>query len=211
MREYATHNKAELLAKRHYRGVAERLDEEARRQEFEIIAVGGHEHEVPEFLGHLSNELGKRVAGTFSVHPTEDDVGTIRSRAEEVVERYERAEEQRLVAETFDRHAAGGLAVVGLRDCLWGAATAAIGQLLVQDGVVLPGAVCDVDGYLSVDGEQCPVCGRTLRRTPDVLDELVQAVIDEGGSVEHVAADTPLREHVAAATLRFPVPPPPVV
>jgi hypothetical protein len=209
MREYATRNKAELLAKRHYRRVAERLDEEARRQEFEIIVVGGHDYEVPEFLDHLSNELRKRVVGSFSVHPIEDNLGTIRSGAEEVVERYERAEEQRLVAETFDRRAAGGLAVVGLRDCLWGAATAAIGQLLVQDGVVLPGAVCDVDGYLTVDGEQCPVCGRTLRRTPDVLDELVQAVIDEGGGVEHVAADTPLREHVTAATLRFLLPPHP--
>jgi hypothetical protein len=48
------------------------------------------------------------------------------------------------------------------------------------------------------------VCGWELRRTPDVLDELVQAVIDEGGAVEHVAAATPLREHISAGTLRCP-------
>jgi peptide chain release factor subunit 1 len=62
---------------------------------------------------------------------------------------------------------------------------------------------------LTVSGVQCPICGRALRRTPDVLDELVQSVIDEGGGVEHVTADTALREHVTAATLRFPLPPHP--
>jgi hypothetical protein len=206
MREHTTQNKAELLAKRHYRAVAERLDEEARRHEFDIVAVGGHEHEIPEFLDHLPAAVRERVAGTFSVHPREDDLGTIRSRAEEVVQRYERAEEQRLVAETLERCAAGGLAVAGLPDCLWAGATAAVGQLLVQDEVVQPGLVCDTDGYLAVEGERCPVCGRELRRTPDVIDELVQAVIDEGGGVEHVEADTPLREHVTAASLRFPLP-----
>jgi hypothetical protein len=40
-----------------------------------------------------------------------------------------------------------------------------------------------------------------------VIDELVQAVIDESGSIEHVEADTPLREHTLAAALRFPLPP----
>ena len=211
MREHAVHNKVELLAMRHYRAVAERLDEEARRHEFDIVAVGGHEHELPEFLDHLLTTVRDRVAGTFSVHPREDDLGRIRRGAEQVVRRYEEAEEQRLVAETLERSAAGGRAVVGLRDCLWAGATAAVSQLLVQDGVMFQGAVCDADGYLAVEGDRCPLCGRVLRRTPDVIDELVQAVIDEGGSVEHVAADTPLREHVAAATLRFPVPPPPVV
>lgn len=137
MRERTVHNKAELLAKRHYRAVAERLDEEARRHEFDIVAVGGHDHEIPEFLDHLPAAVRERVAGTFSVHLREDALGMIRRRAEQVVER-----------------------------------------------------------------------DRELRRTPDVVDELVQAVIDEGGSVEHVAAETPVREHVAAATLRFPLPHP---
>ena len=43
----------------------------------------------------------------------------------------------------------------------------------------------------------------------DVLDELVQSVIDDGGVVEHVTTDTALREHVTAATVRFPLPPHP--
>jgi len=33
-------------------------------------------------------------------------------------------------------------------------------------------------------------------------------VLDAGGRVEHVHADTPLRDHTVAALLRFPVPRP---
>jgi peptide chain release factor subunit 1 len=209
MREHATHNKAEQMAKRHYRAVAERLDVEARQHRFDILAVGGHEHEVPDFLALLPRTVCDRVAGTFAAHPHETDLGTIRDRAGEIVQRYERAEEERLVADTLEVWVAGGLAASGLRDCLWGATAAAIEQLLVQDGVVRPGLVCDEDGYLAADGELCPLCGRALRRTPDILDELVQAVIDDGGGVEHVAADTPLRDHITTASLRFQLPPNP--
>jgi hypothetical protein len=42
-----------------------------------------------------------------------------------------------------------------------------------------------------------------------VIDELVEAVIDEGGSIQHVRADTELRAHLTAAWLRFTLPPGP--
>jgi peptide subunit release factor 1 (eRF1) len=207
MREVTTRNKAELLAKRHYRAVAQRLAEDLRRREFDIVAVGGHEHEIPEFLDHLPREVRDRVAGTFQVHPREEDLGTIRDRAQEVVDRYERTEEERLVTEALEKHAAGGLAAVGLDDCLWAGTTAAVDLLLVHDEVMRPGVVCADDGWMATASDRCPICGNPLRRTPDVIDELVQAVIDEGGSVEHVVAETRLRDHLCAATLRFPLPP----
>jgi hypothetical protein len=101
--------------------MAERLDEEARPHELDIVTVGGHEHELPEFLDHVATTEWELVAGTFAVHSREDDLGGIRRSAEQVVHRYEEAEErQRLVAETLERSAAGGRAVVGLRDSACG-------------------------------------------------------------------------------------------
>jgi hypothetical protein len=41
------------------------------------------------------------------------------------------------------------------------------------------------------------------------VDELVEVIIDEGGSIEHVRAGTALREYVVVASLRFPLPPEP--
>ena len=54
------------------------------------------------------------------------------------------------------------------------------------------------------------MCGARTRETPDIIDELVEAVIDAGGAIEHVEAETALRKHTIAVALRFPLPPLPV-
>jgi peptide chain release factor subunit 1 len=92
---------------------------------------------------------------------------------------------------------------------LWAGSIAAVDRLLVQEGAVAPGVICDQDRWLAPAGETCPVCGRPVRRAPDIVDELVQVVIDEGGSIEHVCADTALKEFSVAAFLRFALPPEP--
>jgi len=56
--------------------------------------------------------------------------------------------------------------------------------------------------------DTCPICGRQTRRTPDVIDEMVEAVIGESGLTRHVATDAGLSEYIVAAELRFPLPPP---
>lgn len=114
-----------------------------------------------------------------------------------------------MVAETVEKAAAGGLAVLGLPGCLWAGTVAAVHELLVQDGTVAPGVICDHDQWMALSGENCPLCGRPARHTPDIVDELAQVVMNESGSIEHVSADTVLEQHLAAASLRFPLPPEP--
>jgi Bacterial archaeo-eukaryotic release factor family 10 len=203
-------HKVEELTKRHFREVVTTLDKMYRNGGFELLIVGGHRAELPGFLVFLTHEVRARLAGTF---PIDDDArtsfGEVKRQATAIVDRYERAEEQRMVADILETSAAGGLAALGLSPCLWAGSVAAVGGLLVQDGAVAQGVMCDRDRWLAVAAETCPLCGGPVRHTPDVVDELVQVVIDSGGSIEHVAADTPLSEHVVAASLRFPLPPEP--
>jgi peptide chain release factor subunit 1 len=131
--------------------------------------------------------------------------GRLREQAEKIVDDYERQEEARLVADTLDRAASGGLAAAGLDWCLAAVNEQAVRLLLVDDDQQVPGRVCDNCGWLGLDGEECPVCGRATRATPDVIDEMAETVIETSGLVEHVYADTPLREELVAALLRFPV------
>jgi peptide chain release factor subunit 1 len=208
-KEHTIHNRVRELAKRHYRHTVTMLEGFFRGNSFDVIAIGGHEYEVPGFVESLPRRLREKVAGTFVIDANTATRNDLKQKAGEILERYERDEERRLVEQVLDKANAGGLAAVGLSKCLWAGSVAAIEHLLVQEGATVPGVVCDESGWLGVSGESCPVCGKPLRQTPDILDELVQTVIDEGGSVEHVEADTQLKDLLAAAELRFPLPPEP--
>jgi len=195
------------LSKRHYRRVVQVLDELFRTERYDLLIIGGHNFEIPAFLEFLTPDLRDRLAGWFSVDLPTATAAEVRAGADAILERYESDQEQKAVAEIVDRAAAGGLAALGVPACLWAGSVAAIQTLLVQEGSTVAGVVCEDSGWLALAGDSCPVCGKPTRRSPDVIDELVQAVVNEGGSIEHVEADTQLREHTLAAALRFPLPP----
>jgi hypothetical protein len=60
----------------------------------------------------------------------------------------------------------------------------------------------------ALGGHMLAVCGEQTRRTEDIIDELVQAVIEQDGSVAHLSAETELRQHLVTASLRFALPAP---
>jgi hypothetical protein len=194
-------------ARRHYRRVAQVLDELQRTERYDLLIVGGHDAEIPAFLEFLPPDLRDRFAGSFSIDPPTASAAQVRAGANAIIERYAREQERKSVAEVLERAAAGRLAAVGVPACLRAGSVAAIQTLLVQEGVTAPGVVCDESGWLALAGDTCPMSGKPTRPVPDVIDDLVQAVIDAGGSIQHVQADTPLQEHTLAAALRFPLPP----
>ncbi|HWX97137.1 MAG TPA: hypothetical protein VNZ01_09840, partial [Solirubrobacteraceae bacterium] len=98
---------------------------------------------------------------------------------------------------------------VGLESCLWAGSLRAVQALFVEAGASSPGVVCDESRWLGLTGETCPVSGGETRRVPDVIDELVEAVIDGGGSIHHVPADAGLGTSLVAASLHFQLPPAP--
>jgi peptide chain release factor subunit 1 len=175
------------------------------------VIIGGHDYEMPEFLQLLPAELRDRVAGTFSIDPVTAPQAEIRNSASAILERYEREQEQRLVSEVLEKAAMGQPTALGLESCLQADHLAAINTLLVQEGATAPGVVCDDSRWLAPSGDTCPLCGKPTRRTPDVIDELVVTVIDEGGSTRHIEAGTKLSEYLVAADLRFPLPPAPTI
>jgi hypothetical protein len=105
----------------------------------------------------------------------------------------------------MDRAASGGLGALGLECCLAAVDEQAVQLLLINDQSEAAGRRCDNCGWLGRAGDPCPVCGRNTRAVPDVIDEMAAAVVDAGGSVEQVDAETALREYLVAALLRFPV------
>ncbi|NMO90513.1 hypothetical protein [Actinomycetospora sp. TBRC 11914] len=210
MAEDRVHHKAEELAREHYRHTAAELAQLHEADGYDLLAVGGHRAELPQFLDALPRGLRKRVAGTFTVDPHTVDRGTIKQKVEPIVARYMRDVDLRLVGEVLESVARGrGFGVLGVADCLWAATVKAVETLLVQDGAMVAGVACTNCSWLGTSGDTCPLCEHATRHTEDILDELTRAVIDESGSVRHVQEDTDIAEHLAAASLRFPLPPVP--
>jgi hypothetical protein len=201
-------NRAEELEKRHFRQVAEVLERLQRANRYDLLAVGGHDSELPHFLGLLSDSLRERVAGTFSVDDDAIAPAAVRAQGEAILDRYELDRQRRSVSEVLATEAAGGQATSGLQACLWAGSIAAIADLYVQDGATEPGVVCEPH-WFAVRGATCPICGRRTRKTPDVLNELVEAAIDTGAAIHHVRAETELVDKLAASSLRFVLPPMP--
>jgi hypothetical protein len=200
-------NRVDEQSKRHFRRVAQVIDQLLRTDGYDVLVVGGHEYELGEFFRLLPHELRGRVAGTFSADPVATPVAEVRSSAESVMRRYQREQDRRLVDRVLGLTAAGGLAALGPESCLWAGSVSAIGTLLLRDGATLPGVVCDESRWLAASGDICPVCGKPTRYAPDVLDELAAAVIETGGSARQIAADLMPDEYPVAAQLRFPPPP----
>ncbi|MET0324708.1 MAG: hypothetical protein ABW219_05740 [Ilumatobacteraceae bacterium] len=200
---------AEERARHHYHDASERLTLLARMGRVDLLVVGGHAETVSAFLPFLPADVRTKVAGTFSVDPRHMTIGQVRQQTEQVVDAYERAQERRLVAEVIDRVGNSGLVTLGLPWSLDAINAEAVQLLLIVDDREIPGAVCTRCGWLSVGHlESCAVCGGSVRDTVDVIDEAAAAVIDAGGEIEHVYAETPLRQHVVATLTRFPVPRP---
>jgi peptide chain release factor subunit 1 len=202
-------NRAEELEKRHFRQVAGVLERLQKLNRYDVLAVGGHDSERPRFLGLLSDSLRERVGGTFSVDDDAIAPATVCAQGEAILDRYELDRQRRLVSELLATEAAGGHAVSGLQACLWAGSIAAIADLYVHDGAIEPGVVCSESHWLAQRGEKCPICGGRTRETPDVLDELAEAVIDAGAAVHTVRAETELSDTIAACSLRFVLPPKP--
>jgi peptide chain release factor subunit 1 len=202
-------HKLEELEKRHFRQVAGALEELWRAGGYDVLVAGGHADELPRFLQMLSRQLRERVAGTFAVDHHRVTPAVAREHAESILRDYELAGHKRLVATILEKAAAGGPAAVGLEPCLWAGSLQAVETLCVLDEAVEPGVVCEQAHWMGLEGETCPVCGRATRATPDVIDELVEAVIEEGGSLHHVPDGSGLDDRLAAASLRFPLPPAP--
>ena len=200
-------NRVDEQAKRHFRRAASVIDQLLRSDGYDILVVGGHEHELGEFFRLLPDELRGRVAGTFGADPSATPVAEIRGSAEDIMRRYQREQDQRLVGHVLELAAAGGLAAVGTEDCLWSGSLSAIDTLLLRDGATLVGVVCDESRWLAASGDICPVCGKPTRSAPDVLDELAAVVIETGGSARQIAADLMPDQYPTVAQLRFPPPP----
>lgn len=197
--------RADEMAARHYRHVAERLTE-LRRSDggFDLLIVGGSDSHVAGLLEALPPDVADLSAGTFVIDPGTMTPATVLDHARRVASEWEVQDERRLVTALFDAAASGRTAVLGLEETCAAVNRRSVEVLYVQAERTTPGSTCVKCGRVTCgNGSTCPVCGGSLRAIPDVVDRLSESVRSTGGHVRHILNGGPLAEVEAGAVLRY--------
>jgi hypothetical protein len=202
LEEHRNRQHAEEVHHHLFREVAERLDRLRRDQGIELVFLGGQHEVTHAALGFLDHQT-RTIAKTFVIDVHTLTAPLLAKTVSGLEEEYERDQERRQVDEIYELAAVGGMAVVGVDAVLESAGRNAISELLVHDGVSFEGVICANCSALFRSGVVCRICGGKTKLVPELIEAAVRAVVESGGSVEHMMADTRLARDLLGARLRF--------
>jgi Bacterial archaeo-eukaryotic release factor family 10 len=174
------------LARHHYRDTAASLDSVTRASDALPLVIGGHPHDIPQFLDALTDEMREQVVGEFAVDPHTMTPSQVRELAGQIVSRWVSARERRLIAEVLGERP-GGLAAVGLQPCLDAVNQHAAKLLVVPENGMISGFACQRCAILSRTGNDCPEWGAASVRVPDLIEEMAVAALRDGAQVAAVS------------------------
>lgn len=186
-----------------FRDAAQRLAALRRDLAIEAIFAGGRRQTVEEFLPFLGSREATLVVRTFTtdVHTTSDsDVQMI---ALDLSAEWDRTRHESLGELIRERAASGGLAATGLPAVLAAANRHAVAELLVSGTGIVTGFRCQGCDGLELHGPVCAVCGGVGDEVADVVEELISAVLDGGGTVAIAPEGTKLDGELVGALLRY--------
>lgn len=185
-----------------FREVAGRVGRMRRDGDIDLVLVGGHHDGTQALLAYLDPQV-QEITETFVIDLHTLTPAALTERVTELEESYERREESREVDEVYSLAGEGDLGAIGVDRVFEAASRHAISRLLIHDGATIKGSVCSGCGVLSRPTDICPKCGAEAKPLPDAFDVLSRAVIEAGGSIEHVMTETRLANDLVAARLRF--------
>lgn len=185
-----------------FREVAGRVGRMRREGRIDLVLVGGHHDTTQALLAYLEPQV-QEITETFVIDLHTLTPAGLTKRVTELEESYERREESREVDEVYSLAGEGDLGAIGVDRVFEAASRHAIARLLIHDGATMEGSECSACGALSRRTDICPRCGVETKPLPDAFEALSRAVIEAGGSTEHVMTETRLANDVVAARLRF--------
>jgi len=141
------------------------------------LVVGGHEDDVERLLGAASPAVREAIAGSFTADPRTLTAARVRDLAEQRARRLADA----IVAMATQP---GGHGAVGLSACLAAVSAGTVPVLVVPADGLAPGYECGRCGALSLEADRCcPDWGTAALAVPDVIEEMVSRILEDGGEV----------------------------
>ncbi len=186
---------------RHFQEVAYQLLLLWRKTQFDYLVLGGTEENVKLLESFLFPPLRERLIGKLPLSVDSPHHLIV----EKVSELEKREREKRVddfLRKALEEKSAEGLIAVGLPSVIRALNYSAVQELMVKEGYVEPGYLCDNCGYLSLEEEVCPYCARKMQKKEDIIEEAVERMVLEEGRVEY-AEEGILKDLKIVALLRF--------
>lgn len=170
---------------RHFRQISEALLGLLNQHHFEELILGGHQNEFAEFERELHPSLKEKIVARLDLdlHISKDEV---LKRALAIQHEMRAQEENGLVMRLLELMGQRK-AVTGLLGTLTAFKKGQIHSLVVSREYQISGRKCLKCGFLDQMAGDCPVCKIPLNAIPDLVDDLIEAVIDQGCKVTYVS------------------------
>lgn len=171
---------------RHLKYVADHSLDFIKNHGFTRVILGSTEEKIlPRLKDHLHSYIRERVIGEINVRP-DDHKETLKEKALEMAQSFEREDERRKVHRLLELNNAGDKGVLGLEPTLEALMLGQVHTLVLENDFRSPGYVCPEDHFLSTYLTQCPLCNGHMEEFSDIADEMVEEAVSQNAEVEHV-------------------------
>ncbi len=188
----AGHNErhVENQAMRHFKNVAQRLQELHNTHGCDSFIVGCREDVWPQIEPHLHTYVRQKVLGRFSIDPALATIEQVREQAWRILDERDASERQALVREVMGGAQRNGRGKVGLRGVLEALEQGEVQTLLFGEAFYAPGSECSNCGHLDSNlVDACPACGQSTRALEDVTDAILRRALDGNIAVVYIGPD----------------------
>jgi peptide subunit release factor 1 (eRF1) len=192
-------------AKRHFKGVADRLLELQKKEDYSAIVIGCRDEIWPEFEAQLHPYIKQKLAGRFAIDPAVATAEQVQTQAQQLLTERELDNTQGLVREVVGEAQRNGRGSLGLRHVLSSLERGEVQTLLITENFTASAVECTNCGHLDTRMvKTCAVCGHETREVEDVTDAIIGRSIATGVEVVYIRDSTPLDQAGnIAALLRF--------
>jgi hypothetical protein len=168
---------------RHDHDTAAQLTELMRRGEPGPLVLGGDEDRSRRLLAAAPPMVREAIAGSFTADPRMLTAAQVRDLASPVIARQSELR-ARDTAAAILAMPPGGPSAVGMAACLAAVSAGPVPALVVPCDGLVRGYECGRCGTLSLDADECcPDWGTAALPVPDVIEEMVSRVLEDGGDV----------------------------
>ncbi|MDQ4149330.1 MAG: hypothetical protein M3164_04975 [Actinomycetota bacterium] len=187
----------------HLRNVVDRLLRLEKRTDFDHIVIGTNEELWPRIREKLHPYVAEDVIGRIDVDTQNADSEELQNVLQSLASQYEQQREQALIERLREGLGNNSRAAAGPDDVLRSLNEARVERLLVADGYMGEVKFCPKCGFLTQDGDECPLDGERLQ-TATLVDKASERTEEIGGETFVVRDPEALKDFGSiAAILRF--------